>query len=265
MSQDKKLANFQAKQRLLEQRKARAPKDNRVAIIASVAAVAIAAAGQFVYFNFGPGYVEPVAIETEAPEPEATDLAEPDEQQNSDAVPSPELSEYREWLGAINLNDDDIEFVLDGELAPQAVANFVTLAQAGFFEGVVCHRLVTEGIYVLQCGDPDGTGRGGPGYSWGPIENAPANNVYPAGTLAMARQPHRDDSGVNAGFSMGSQFFIVYEDSEIGSDLAGGYTVFGRVTSGLDAVREIAAAGVAGGASDGSPVAPVVMSNLTVE
>jgi len=258
MSQDKKLANFQAKQRLLEQRRARAPKDNRLAIIASLAAVAIAAAGQFVYFNFGPGFVEPVAIETEAPETEPTEPAVEEQPQNSEAVPSPDLSEYREWLGAINLNDDDIEFALDGELAPQAVANFVTLAQAGFFEGVVCHRLVTEGIYVLQCGDPDGNGTGGPGYNWGPIENAPAADLYEAGTLAMARRG-------GDGFSMGSQFFFVYQDSVIPSDGAGGYSVFGRVTSGLDAIAAIAAGGVDGGASDGSPVAPVVMSNLTVE
>jgi peptidyl-prolyl cis-trans isomerase B (cyclophilin B) len=258
MSQDKKLANFQAKQKLLEQRKARAPKDNRLAIIASVVAVAIAAAGQFAYFNFGPGYVEPVAVETEAPEPEATDPAAEEQPQNSEAVPNPDLSEYREWLGAINLNDEEVEFVLDGELAPQAVANFVTLAKAGFFEGVVCHRLVTEGIYVLQCGDPDGNGTGGPGYNWGPIENAPAGDLYEAGTLAMARRG-------GDGFSMGSQFFFVYRDSIIPSDGAGGYSVFGRVTAGIDVISAIAAAGAAGGASDGAPTEPVVMSKLTVE
>jgi peptidyl-prolyl cis-trans isomerase B (cyclophilin B) len=258
MSQDKKLANFQAKQKLLEQRRARAPKDNRLAIIASIAAVAIAGAGQFVYFNYGPGYVEPVAIETETPEPDNTDAVNGDEQENSDAVPSPDLSEYREWLASVNLNGEDVEFVLDGELAPQAVANFVTLAQAGFFEGVVCHRLVTEGIYVLQCGDPDGNGTGGPGYNWGPLENAPADDLYPAGTLAMARRG-------GDGFSMGSQFFFVYRDSVIPSDGAGGYSVFGRITSGIEAISAIADAGVAGGASDGAPVEPVVMSNLTVE
>ncbi len=83
---------------------------------------------------------------------------------------------------------------------------------------------------------PGGTGGGGPGYSWGPIENAPTDDVYPAGTIAMARVG-------NDGASMGSQFFLVYEDSTIPSDSAGGYTVFGHITSGLDVVTTIADAG----------------------
>src|SRR5690606_7305206 len=134
---------------------------------------------------------------------------------------------------------------LDGAAAPQAVASFVALAQAGFFDATRCHRLTVTGIFVLQCGDPTGTGGGGPAYRYGPIENAPADSMYPAGTLAMARIS-RD------GHSMGSQFFLVYEDSQIPSDSAGGYTVFGHVTHGLDIIRDVAAGGV-----DAGGVAPV--------
>lgn len=144
------------------------------------------------------------------------------------------------------------------EKAPQAVANFVTLAKKGFFNQVSCHRLTTAGIFVLQCGDPTGTGTGGPGYSFGPIENAPADAVYKTGALAMARQSAKGDS-------MGSQFFIVYKDSTIPSDAAGGYTVFGEITSGIESVQKIARAGVEGGGSDGTPVKPVSINRVTVK
>ncbi len=84
----------------------------------------------------------------------------------------------------------------------------MSLAESGYFDGTSCHRLTTSGIYVLQCGDPTGTGTGDPGYKFGPVENAPTDDVYPAGTVAMARQGGDADS-------MGSQFFLVYEDSTI--------------------------------------------------
>jgi len=137
-----------------------------------------------------------------------------------------------------------LDYELDGLAAPQAVASFVSLVQDGFYDGLTCHRLTTQGIFVLQCGDPNGDGTGGPDYRFGPIENSPLDDVYATGVIAMARQ-----SG--DGSSMGSQFFIVYDESTIPSDAAGGYTVIGRVTAGLDAlVSEVIAAGVDGGAPD---------------
>jgi peptidyl-prolyl cis-trans isomerase B (cyclophilin B) len=147
---------------------------------------------------------------------------------------------------------------LDGAAAPQAVASFVTLAQDGYFDGTGCHRLTTQGIFVLQCGDPTFTGSGSPGYSFGPVENAPDDDVYPAGTVAMARRG--DDAN-----SMGSQFFLVYEESTIPSDSAGGYTVFGTITSGLDFVQAVADAGVAEGAPDGPPANPVTIEGVETQ
>src|SRR5438067_82816 len=81
------------------------------------------------------------------------------------------------------------------------------LTQQGFYTGLTCHRLTVKSLYVLQCGDPNGDGSGGPGYSFGPIENAPKDGVYPAGTIAMANtgQPN----------SQGSQFFLVYKDTTL--------------------------------------------------
>jgi peptidyl-prolyl cis-trans isomerase B (cyclophilin B) len=152
-------------------------------------------------------------------------------------VPDASLAEARTWTVELETSAGALTLELDGAAAPQAVASFVTLAQEGFFTGVSCHRLTTSGIFVLQCGDPTGTGSGGPGYRFGPIENAPADDVYPAGTLAMARVG-------GDGASMGSQFFMVYADSTIAADEVGGYTVFGRVVEGMDVLQTVADAGV---------------------
>lgn len=178
-------------------------------------------------------------------------------------LPPASAAQNRTWTGTITLNSGAVGVSLDGAKAPQAVANFVTLAQAGYFNGTKCHRLAPS-IHVLQCGDPTATGAagsggtGGPGYEWGPVENAPANNVYPAGTIAMARQS-------NNGSSMGSQFFLVYQDTTIPSDSAGGYTVFGHITSGLSVVQAIADAGVTGGAPSGAPASPVTIEGVETQ
>lgn len=251
MKLNDKLSSYQAKQNLVEERKTRASKDNRIVLIGSAAALVIALVGQFVYFNFGPGFVptaeQALTEESEAPTEQATY-----------SLPSAELAESRVWNTSLKIGGNDVSFELDGQAAPQAVANFVYLAQQGFYENVKCHRLVTAGIYVLQCGDPVGDGTGGPGYSFGPIENSPAGDNYLEGYLAMARRG-------GDGNSMGSQFFIVYQDSSIPSDAAGGYTVFGKVTAGLDVIKAIAEAGTADGGTDGAPASEVLLSNVSVE
>ena len=249
MKNNDKLASFQAKQGIKVEREAIRRKDNRLALILSGAAVALAVVGQLIYFSVGPGFV--AETEEVASEPTPT-------QTNSDLVPDSAIAEGRTWTGSLNLNDQTIGVELFGDLAPQATANFVSLVKDGYFEGVSCHRLTTAGIYVLQCGDPSGDGTGGPGYNFGPIENAPADDMYGEGVLAMARVGQD-------GYSMGSQFFIVYGESQILSDSAGGYTVFGKITSGLDSVKEIAAAGTADGSSDGAPINAVSLSGISVE
>jgi peptidyl-prolyl cis-trans isomerase B (cyclophilin B) len=173
-------------------------------------------------------------------------------------APAPSYAEYRTWNATIDTNMGTITATLDGAAAPQTVSSFVYLAQQGFFNGTTCHRVVNAGIYVLQCGSPDGTGFGGPGYAFGPVENAPEDDVYPAGTVAMARVG-------NDAYSQGSQFFLVYEDSPINSDAAGGYTVFGAITSGLAILEAIGAAGTSDGGSDGTPVEPVIINEVSVE
>lgn len=146
----------------------------------------------------------------------------------------------------------DITVELDGAKAPTAVASTVFLAEKGFYDNTPCHRLTTQGIYVLQCGDPTGSGSGGPGYTYGPVENAPKDQVYPAGTVAMARASAED--------SQGSQFFLVYQDSSIPGD----YTVLGEITEGLDVVQNVADGGVAEDTGDGAPLRPISIVSASV-
>lgn len=196
---------------------------------------------------------------TATPDPESSGDAgvETEGAANSLTPPDASLALDKVWTVDIDTNQGPITLELDGVNAPQAVASFITLAQEDFFDGTDCHRITTEGIYVLQCGDPTGTGSGGPAYRYGPIENAPADDLYPAGTLAMARVG-------NDGESMGSQFFVVYEDSTIPSDTAGGYTVFGEVTQGLAIVEGVAQAGTITGTPDGRPAQSVIINEVSV-
>lgn len=135
--------------------------------------------------------------------------------------------------------------------APATVAAQAKLANEGYFDDTPCHRLVTQGIYVLQCGDPTGTGTGGPGYRL-PDENLPTanQNNYPAGTVAMA------NSGPN---TAGSQFFIVYQDSTLPPN----YTIWGTVDKGLNKVKRVAAAGTKSGSSDGEPKKSVTIESAS--
>lgn len=233
-----RIRSYEAKSTLVEDRVKTRKNDNLLSLAIIGGALAIAIAAQFTYVTFGPGIPKPPA--------------------EAKTAPAPALAENRLWTGSMNLAGATLEYELYGDKAPQAVANFVSLAKSGYFDTTNCHRITTEGIYVLQCGDPAGTGAGGPGYSFGPIENAPTDDLYAEGVIAMARQG-------NNGSSMGSQFFIVYEDSKIGSDTAGGYTVFGKVTKNLDAVKKLALIGTGNGSTDGYPKSPIPLTAVTVK
>lgn len=186
----------------------------------------------------------------------------PPTQPDTVPAPDPALAEGRIWNVTLHTNLGPITMELDGAAAPQAVAAFTQLAMNGFYENNYCHRLTTAGIFVLQCGDPNATpggamnGMGGPDFRFGPVENAPADDLYMTGTVAYARQQ-------NNGYSMGSQFFIVWQDSPIGSDAAGGYSVFGKVTSGMEIVQQVAAAGLA--SDQVAPATDVIIEKVDVQ
>ncbi len=144
----------------------------------------------------------------------------------------------------------DLGLTLDAEQTPCTAHSFVSLAEQGWFDGTQCHRLTTQGIFVLQCGDPTATGTGGPGYAFD--DELTGEETYPAGTLAMA------NSGEDTN---GSQFFIVYDDTQ----LPPLYTVFGTVDdAGLEAVRAVARDGTADGGPDGTPATAVAIESATV-
>jgi peptidyl-prolyl cis-trans isomerase B (cyclophilin B) len=135
--------------------------------------------------------------------------------------------------------------------APCTIQNLRSLAHFAYFDDTPCHRLTTEGISVLQCGSPDGSGNGGPGYSF--ADEGLEGAEYPRGTVAMA----------NSGpATNGSQFFLVYEDSALPPN----YTPFGKITKGLDVLEKIAAAGSdeSSGVGDGKPKLPVQIKTLRV-
>ena len=235
---------------------------NRKIVALSVAGAALVALIVIIVLSLtsgADGSVAPAASPSAAPSNTATADAGVDTGgvANSLTAPDPALALSKVWTLDIDTNQGPITVELDGVNAPQAVASFVALAQDGFFAGTDCHRLTTSGIYVLQCGDPTGTGTEGPAYRFGPVENDPADDLYPAGTLAMARVG-------NDPASMGSQFFIVYEDSVIPSDTAGGYTVFGEVTQGLAIVEDVAQAGTITGGTDGRPAQSVIINEVSV-
>ncbi|MFC9895661.1 peptidylprolyl isomerase [Nocardia sp. NPDC127579] len=154
------------------------------------------------------------------------------------------------YTATLNTSCGALTIALEAAKAPRTVNSFVFLANENYFDHTRCHRLTTEGIFVLQCGDPTATGTGGPGYKF-PDENL-VGATYPAGTVAMA------NAGPNTN---GSQFFLVTQDSQ----LPPSYTPFGRITAGMDKLTAIASAGTQDGAGDGAPAADVVIDSVAVQ
>jgi peptidyl-prolyl cis-trans isomerase B (cyclophilin B) len=152
----------------------------------------------------------------------------------------------------ISTSVGDLAAELDADSTPCTVNSFVSLAQQGYFDDTSCHRLTTSGIAVLQCGDPTGSGMGGPGYTF--PDELSGDETYPAGTLAMA----------NAGpDTNGSQFFVVYGDTP----LPASYAVFGQIdAAGVKVVQKVADAGTddANGPGDGHPKTAVDITSVTV-
>lgn len=137
--------------------------------------------------------------------------------------------------------------------APVTLTVLATLMNAGYYKRTACHRLTTDGIYVVQCGDPTATGMGDPGFRY-KDENLPEAEMdnYPRGTVAMANS---GSPGTN-----GSQFFLVYDDTTLGPN----YTIWGEITSGIEILEYIAGAGVKGGGVDGTPLKNLVIQRVIV-
>jgi peptidyl-prolyl cis-trans isomerase B (cyclophilin B) len=191
----------------------------------------------------------------------ASPSASPSASESSAPEPAMKIDKKAKYTFSLKTSQGDIAFTMDAAKTPHTTNSFKSLADKGFFDGTKCHRLTTQGIFVLQCGDPKGDGTGGPGYTI-PDENLTALGkagkdgtvTFPAGTVAMANTGQAHTGG--------SQFFLVYKDSKLPPT----YTPFGTMdAASLKAVQKVGTAGVTGGAADGAPKKAVTISKAAVD
>jgi cyclophilin family peptidyl-prolyl cis-trans isomerase len=171
--------------------------------------------------------------------------------QQWDKPPAMTIDPSKHYTATLKTNKGDIEVEFFPQDAPQTVNNFICLAKAGYYDNTPFHRIIPG--FVIQGGDPTGTGTGGPGYKFA---DEPIHRDYLKGTLAMA------NAGPNTN---GSQFFIVLGD--LRGQLQKNYTIFGQVTGGMDAVDKIAAVpvGPSGHGEQSKPQEPVTLGSVTVQ
>ncbi|MGU3502191.1 peptidylprolyl isomerase [Mycobacterium sp. C31M] len=207
-----------------------------------------------------PAFVAPAGLGQDCQYPAAAAASKPNNPPRTGAIPmdEPEISV------SMATDQGNIGLLLNNAQAPCTTNSFASLAGQGYFNDTVCHRLTTsDSLSVLQCGDPTGQGTGGPGYQFAneyPTNQYQPDNpalqspvLYPRGTLAMANA----GPGTN-----GSQFFLVYKDSQLPPN----YTVFGTIDeTGLATLDKIAGAGVAGGGQDGEPATKVQVKTIQLD
>ncbi|AKK03267.1 peptidylprolyl isomerase [Corynebacterium epidermidicanis] len=202
--------------------------------------------------------VKPLAMKRTTALPETVSCEYQDAGTAAKAVTKPTKTEGVSTTGEVKVSLDTtagpIDLTLDRSASPCTVNAIEHLAYNGYYDNTVCHRITTQGIYVLQCGDPSGTGSGGPGFQFKneyPTDEMGGTSqvVYPRGSIAMA----------NAGADTnGSQFFLNYQDSP----LAANYTYFGKISdAGLATLDKVAAAGTKNGGGDGAPATEVKINS----
>ena len=225
-------------------RRAQEARARRLKIIGTVVGVAVVAGG---------GTVVAVVMggdeKSNADGPKCTYSAAPESAAKNVGTPPSKPAYNGPVQATVKTNQGDVVMELDGKKAPCTVNSFAFLAKKNYFDNTSCHRLTSGGLNVLQCGDPKGDGSGGPGFQFANENTQGAQ--YVKGTLAMA----------NAGADTnGSQFFMVYADSK---GLSPDYTVFGKITSGIDVLEKIAKAG-SDPKGDGKPKKKVTIQDVTI-
>ncbi|HVH21863.1 MAG TPA: peptidylprolyl isomerase [Pseudonocardia sp.] len=260
-------------ERQQERRLQRAKRRQRIALITSVAVVVVVVAAFVLLTSLGGRDEQAAPGATPTPPPSAAPAAAPGtcaftptpNEPAAKPAPVPTVTNApTSGTVAVDLQTSSgpIPLTLDRAQAPCTVESFLSLVNAGYYNDTPCHRLTTgEGLKVLQCGDPTGTGTGGPGYT---IKDEPPTGLapdpsgqavtYPRGTVAMAKTAAPDSGG--------SQFFLVYADSTLPPE----YTVFGTMDEeGLATVDKVAQAGAddANGPGDGKPRTAVTIKSAT--
>jgi cyclophilin family peptidyl-prolyl cis-trans isomerase len=197
----------------------------------------------------GSGNTSPSAITTSADCP--ADFSATLNKPSYSSPPPMTINTSKTYTATITTDVGPFTIQLDPKAAPKAVNSFVFLAKQHFFDCITFHRVIKT--FMDQTGDPQGSGSGGPGYTFADELPATASPQYPLGSVAMA------NSGTN---SNGSQFFIVA--GKEGEDLTPSYTLFGKVTSGMGVVDQINAGGSAADSSTGTPVTLHRMVSVTI-
>ena len=228
-----------------------------VIIASAVAVVAVIGAGAYVSLDGDD--TKDTADAAATADPSAS--PSPAESESSAPEPAMKIDKKARYSMSLKTSQGEIGITMDAAKTPRTTNSFKALADKEYVDNTKCHRLTTEGIFVLQCGDPKGDGTGGPGYTI-PDENLTALGkagadgavTYPAGTVAMANTGQPGTGG--------SQFFLVYKDTK----LPPSYTPFGTMDdAGLKTVKKVAEAGVADGAGDGAPKKTVTVEKATVD
>ncbi|WP_066519361.1 peptidylprolyl isomerase [Curtobacterium ammoniigenes] len=255
-----RLRLYEARQGLFETQRRRRLRDNIIAGIALIVIAALATGSQLVHGHRAQIAARAAASASASASAAATASASasPSASPAGDvgSVPSKSIAQNAVWNGTITLNKTvTLGIQLDGAAAPQAASVEIDLIQKNFYTGTTCHRLANAANFkFLQCGSANGDGTGDAGFQYGPVENAPANGVYPTGTIAIARG--------SSLYSQTTQFFIVYGTTQLDAS-SGGYTVVGKVTSGLPQLEaQITSKGIANPGADGTGE-PKVATTIT--
>jgi peptidyl-prolyl cis-trans isomerase B (cyclophilin B) len=257
---EKELARMRAERQAARRAAAAARRRQRNLIITSVVGVALVALGAIVLaskYGGGSDAVNGSKDKSPSASPEATlppgtcdyKTSKTAASRKVDLPPETGVETKQAFTAHIRTNLGLIDINLNSAAAPCAANNFRSLNHFKYFDNTPCHRLTTQGIFVLQCGDPTGKGTGGPGYTFAD-ENL-KGATYPKGTVAMANS----GPGTN-----GSQFFLVYKDTQLDPN----YTPFGIITKGLDILDKVAAAGSVP-PGDGKPKLAINILGIRIE
>jgi len=181
-------------------------------------------------------------------EQSAGSQSQPANPTNSKQPPAMQIDQNKTYSATLKTSAGEMTIDLDAKKTPITVNNFVTLARDKFYDGLIFHRVIKD--FMIQGGDPNGDGSGGPGYKFA---DEPFDGEYTRGTVAMA------NSGPNTN---GSQFFIIHQDYALPKN----YVIFGHISSGLDTLDKIAEAGtvVSGSGEKSKPIDPVKIESVEV-